>query len=165
VNTVEDFNELDLNSLYKRFGLYQLTDKTVARFLELKHLIPDDTTAKNSVIEVYPILLVNEPIFSLGYAQCALRAKFKSRIKELAILESSQRLAVSELIIIHISELERIQQSVIDRDQSIFNIIRHHLKMLDAGLKVTTVSYTLSKLLKVKAIPRNTKSFFKGMHR
>lgn len=126
VNTKSDLKNVDLEKLYKDFGLLQLVEKTILKFNEYKNFIKDPELRKKGKLKIYPLLLLNEPIISLGPSILAFRKKFDELLLTNGIEKESDEIRILPLSIMNISELQDIEQSICDRDQCLFNLLQMH---------------------------------------
>ena len=89
-------------------------------------------------MKLYPLLLLNEPILSLGPSNLAFRRKFEQLLIAHVISKESDAIRIMPLSIMNISELQDVQQSVLDRDQTIFNLLQMHFTSTDLKKIKTT---------------------------
>jgi hypothetical protein len=82
VKTIDDYIALDKDSFYKNFGLFQLVEKTIKKFHLYKQLIDDESFNRNRKVQIYPILVVNEPIISSSLASLPLKKKLNDKLSE-----------------------------------------------------------------------------------
>jgi hypothetical protein len=114
VYSIEDYKKLNKDSFYSRFGLFQLVDTTIAKLNQYITII--DPKVPKGKLSIFPVLLINESIISFPVAAAVFNKKFKELLKQRGIPMESEKYLINELIILHISELERIQQSIKDGD-------------------------------------------------
>lgn len=130
VNSLQDYKNLDLMKFYKDFGMTQLVKKTIKLFNEYrKHVLEIGLRAKNS-FSIYPVLIVNEQILCLGYSLLALRKKFEKFLEEEDVVEEDL-VKIYPLFVIHISQLQAIEQTLKDRNNSMDNLIRNFQSLTD----------------------------------
>ena len=131
VNTKSDFNKVDVDKFYKDFGLLQLVEKTLFNYGQYKSFIKDPEFQRKGKLKIYPLLLLNEPIMSLGPSILAFRKKFDEMLLANGIDKESESIRVMPLSILNISEFQDIEQSIIDRDQCLFNLFQMHFAATD----------------------------------
>lgn len=168
VVTLDDFEKLDRDEIFERFGLNQLIEKSISKFNELRDRIPDKGLKKIKKVSLYPILLVNEPIISAQFSTLALRSRFSSMLEKAAIPTDSDRLIIHELCVMNIADLQSMEQSLHDGDESIFNLVRHHLQFsnpknvhkLGKSVYLRNFSDSIKKLISRKAISIPSRQLF-----
>jgi len=138
VNTIKDFKKIDIDKFYKDFGLIQLAEKTIKQFNDYKGFIKDPQLQEKGKVKLYPLLLLNEPILSLGPSSFAFRKKFEQLLIANGISKESDTMKIMPLSIINISELQDVEQSLLDRDQSIFNLFQMHFSATNLAKIKTT---------------------------
>lgn len=126
VNTLEDFDKIDLDKFYKDYGLYQLVKKTLKRFHEYKYLLKDREFNFANKVEIFPTLIVNDHIFSSGYASMAFKMKFEELLNEESLSIETDFHKIYPLTIINVADLQNIKMSLKYGKQNIFNIFRHY---------------------------------------
>lgn len=129
VNTIADYKLIDMNKFYKDFGLTQLVTKTIKLFQEYKPLLNDKGLQQKGKVKIYPLLIVNDPIISSGFSFFAFRLKFIKMLKVEKILLETKEHRIMPLSIVSTSELQEFEQSLKDRDQTIFNFFKMHFTL------------------------------------
>ncbi|GFZ76015.1 hypothetical protein GCM10011531_00790 [Aquaticitalea lipolytica] len=158
VNTIADFNKINVNQFYKDFGLLQLVEKTLFKFNEYKTFIKDPEFRKKGKLKIYPLLLLNEPIISLGPSNLAFRKKFDEMLSAKGIDKEFKSIRIMPLSILNISEFQDIEQSIIDRDQCLFNLFQMHFSATDfTKIKTTHEAATPLSIIINKHIPHHKK--------
>ncbi len=158
VNTISDFNKIKVNQFYKDFGLLQLVEKTLRKFNEYKGFIKDPEIRAKGKLKIYPLLLLNEPIISLGPSNLAFRKKFDELLSLNGIDKDSESIRIMPLSILNISELQDVEQSMFNRDQSMFNLFQMHFAATDLKkIKTTFEAATPLSLIINKHIPNHKK--------
>ncbi|WP_196889987.1 hypothetical protein [Aureivirga sp. CE67] len=162
VSNIEDFKKIDLNKFYKDYGLKQLVEKTLKYFHDYKFLLNDDKQVLSKKIKLYPLLIVNDPIISSNYAINAFRNKFKELLKDNNIEINSEEHLIYPLAIINTSDLQKIEQSLKNRDENIFNLLRHYHSITNNSIKknqdiLMTFSNTSDRIIKNKLISKRIK--------
>ncbi|GAA6765779.1 hypothetical protein AAFH68_17170 [Flavobacterium sp. CGRL1] len=82
VSTIEDYRLLDLDKFNKDYGLTQLAEKTVKKFHLYKKEINDPSFSPDRKVQIYPVLVVNDPIISSGIFPFVLKRKFNDLLKK-----------------------------------------------------------------------------------
>lgn len=118
---IDSFYRNDRNGFFKSFGVNQLID-TVTNLNDLGTHI-DNKFPFNKVFQIYPILIVNE----IALVTPLMADVFNNRFQEL-LPKLSSKIHVYPLSIIHISDLERVQQDVSQNPKYIFEILNLHCK-------------------------------------
>ena len=143
VNSIKAYENLDLTKFYKDYGLTQLATKTIKLFQDYKPFLEDkDLKSKGKVI-LYPILIVNDPIFNSGYSFLAFRKKFVELLEEEKVETENNQVRIMPLSIINVSELQDMEQSLKDRDQTLFNILRMHFSLTDKKRLTEETQYNI----------------------
>ncbi|HCY80613.1 MAG TPA: hypothetical protein DHV22_02900 [Xanthomarina gelatinilytica] len=156
VNTIKDFEKIDINKFYKDFGLIQLADKTIKEFKNYKKYIKDPQLQKKGKVKLYPLLLLNESILSIGVSNLAFRKKFEKLLNDNGINRESCEIRIMPLSIINISELQDMEQSLCDGEQSLFNLLQMHFSATDLRkIKTTFEAATPLGLIINKHIPNS----------
>lgn len=156
VYSLDDYYNLDKDEFYKRFGLFQLVDTTILKF---ENYIEKIDCSSPSSVTVYPVLVVNEPIVSNVIFPKVFAEKFKNELRKKGFNFENENFNLKRLIVIHIGELERIQQSLKDKDFEFDHLLQKHLD--ETNLSITGDPYseflnfdlTIKKNIKGKAIP------------
>ena len=138
VNTIEDFEKIDIQKFYKDFGLIQLADKTIKDFNIYKEYIKDPQLSEKGKVKLYPLLLLNEPILSLGSSNLAFRKKFDELLIKGGISRETDVVRIMPLSIMNISELQDVEQALTDREETIFNIFQMQFSATDLRKIKTT---------------------------
>ncbi len=166
VKNIKDFKKIDINKFYKDFGLIQLAEKTIKEFNNYKNHIRDLGLGKKGKVKLYPLLISNEPILSLGFSSYAFRLKFNKILLDKDISKDSETVRIMPLAIINISELQDVEQSLCNRDQTIFNLFQMHfsatdLKNIKSSFEVATpLSFIINKNIANKSrISNNVRKF------
>lgn len=162
VNNIDDFTSINLVKFYKDYGLTQLANKTIRLFHEYKFFINDISFNFVRKVKIFPILIVNDPIFCLGVVSFTFQEKFKKILQENGVEFETEKHIILPLTIVNVSDLQDIEQSLQDGDENIFNILRcfHSISSLKrapfAGSSVVfkTVQNAINKRIKSKLIAR-----------
>lgn len=158
VHTINDFQKINVSQFYKDFGLLQIVEKTLLKFNDYKGFIKDSEFLSKGKLKIYPLLLLNEPIISLGPSNLAFRKKFDELLLVNGIDNDSESIRVMPLSIINISEFQDIEQSLFDRDQCLFNLFQMHFAATDLKkIKTTFEAATPLGLIINKHIPNHKK--------
>lgn len=168
VLTFKDYKALDLKKFYKDYGLSQLAEKTIKEFHKYKSLIEDNGFNYNRKIQLYPLLIVNDPIFSSSYTYFVFKRKFEEMLINEGISRKSKEHNIKSLSIINVSQLIELEQSLKENDINIFNILELQFLMSDVLNKNNHKNYNFlrtmhhvikKKVLKEKQIPERIKKF------
>lgn len=129
VKTIEDYRDLDKDSFYKNFGLIQLAEKTIKKFHIYKHHIDDEKFNKNRKVQIYPIIVVNEPIISSSIATFPLKRKFTELLEKGGINKKAKEHNIKELIILNVSHLQDLEQNLKNNNVDFFNLLDFYLQI------------------------------------
>ncbi len=110
VYSLKDFNDLDKDEFYDRFGLNQIVEMSINKFDEYASII-DSNLPKNKLF-IYPVLLINEPIISFAITTFIFNQKFQQMLADFGIERESSMWRINRLVVLHISELERLQEAL-----------------------------------------------------
>lgn len=158
VYSLENYNQINQDRFFERFGLYQLVDTTIANFRNYALQI-DNGLPLNKVF-IYPVLITNEPIISNGVTSQVFDTRFKELLVERDIDLDNASIRINRLTVMHISELERLQQSLKDRDFKLDQFLQAYSDNTNIELSRNPYSQFLSfdslirKKVKGKAIPK-----------
>lgn len=166
VSTIEEYKKLDLKKFYKDYGLTQLINITIKEFYKYKKLIDDIDFNSERKVQLYPLLIVNDPIFSSSFSFFAFRRKFDEMLEVEGINRKSKEHNIKPLSIINVSELLELEQSLKDNTVNIFSILDLHFQMTyTKNLKnskddnyLRTISHVINrKVENEKLIPKRIK--------
>lgn len=168
VNSLTDFNNLDKEEFYRRFGLYQMVESTIEPFFDFAPEI-DEAFPRNKVF-VYPVLLINEPIISMPVTQFIFNRKFEQILQKKKISRNSSKIKIDRLTILHINELEKLEQSIKDKNVRLDRLLQQYshkreLNSSDRYAPFTTMDNFLKSKIKGKAIPKRTLSKDSGVYK
>jgi len=158
VYNFKDFESINQEEFFGRFGLSQLVDTTIANFIEYATQI-DKGLPKNKVF-IYPILITNEPVLSVGITSQVFDDRFKYLLSEKGLEIENESYRINRLTVIHISELERLQQSLRDKDFKLDNLLQTYADNTNVELSHNPYSQFMNfdslirKKIKEKAIPK-----------
>jgi len=160
VNTISDYKSLDLDGFYKSYGLTQLASKTIKHFHDYKKYLNDNSLNLNRKVKIFPLLIVNDPIFSSGYTSFAFRNKFIELLKKEKIDIDNDNHIIFPLSIINVSELQDIEQSLHDGDENFFNLLRYFFSIINVSriptegsfIVLKTIEQVINKRIKSKLI-------------
>lgn len=158
VYSLDDYNNISQEEFFGRFGLYQLVDTTIANFREYALQI-DQGLPKNKVF-VYPVLITNEPIMANGLTSQVFNKKFNDLLIERGIEIDNKSCKINRLTVIHISEFERLQQSLKDKDFKLDNLLQSFSDNTNVEFSRNVYSQFMNfdnlikKKVKGKAIPK-----------
>lgn len=143
VNTLQDFQNVDRDDFYKRFGMDQLIHKVVRHFNDIKDQLPDPDLQKKGKPHIYPALILNEPIISLGFANFAFRRRFERLLHQNNIPIETEYYRIMPLSILNIMELMDIEETLKERKQTLFNLLR--VQMSNTSKRRAQNSFDLAK--------------------
>ena len=126
VRTIADYQALNMERFYKDYGLTQLALKTVKLFHSYKTYINDNQIALAKPVKIFPLLIVNDPILSSGAISFMFRRKFEQVLKSNNIELITLEYFIMPMAIVHISELQQMEQALADRKENIFNLLRYY---------------------------------------
>ncbi len=168
----DDYKHLNLDRFYSDFGLKQLAEISLKLFQDYKWFFQNSLVNQQKQIEIYPVIMVQEPIIGSEYASIAFKKAFIRLLEQHEVEKEDEIRFIHNLTIIHVSELEIIEQSICDGDESLFNLIRHHLsvsshemirKINDPYVLTRSFKHSISILLKRKAISRRARNGLKAL--
>lgn len=133
VSNIDDYRNLDLNKFNKDYGLKQLAEKTLKKFHLYKKEIDDPYFNYGRKVQIYPIIVVNDPIISSGIMPFVLKRNFNELLDKENVSKKTKDHNIKDLIIINISQLQDIEQSLKDRKVNFFSMLDLYLSMSDAS--------------------------------
>ncbi|TYB79180.1 hypothetical protein [Bizionia myxarmorum] len=157
VYSLKDYDNIDKEEFYRRFGLYQLVETSLREFDKYINII-DPEIPKNKLF-IYPVLVINEPIVSSGVASYNFDKKFEELLNKEGISRDSIKWRINKVTVIHINELENLQQSLRDKDFRLDNFLQAYADnsspqlMNDAYAQFLNFDNFIRKKVKEKAIP------------
>ncbi|QKJ61732.1 hypothetical protein [Flavobacterium sp. M31R6] len=165
VATIEDFKNLDTEKFNKDYGLSQLAEKTLKKFHIYKSEIDDLHFNYQRKVQIYPIIIVNDPIVSSGIVPFVLKRKFNELLEKQKINKKTKEHNIKDLIIINISDLQEMEQSLKDKKIDFFGLLELYLSMSDYTNKANhkgynflrTFNYALAVQIKDGLIPNRIK--------
>jgi hypothetical protein len=158
VYSLDDYSNISQEEFFCRFGLYQLVDTTIANFREYAHQI-DQGLSENKVF-IYPVLITNEPIMASGLTSQVFNDKFNNLLIKKGLSMDNESYRINRLVVMHISELERLQESLKDKDFKFDNLLQSYNDKTNVELSRNVYSQFMSfdnfirKKIKEKAIPK-----------
>ncbi|CAD0007128.1 hypothetical protein [Flavobacterium chungangense] len=141
VSTIDDFRKLNLEEFYDDYGLVQLVSKTIKKFHLYKNHIADDKFNSNRKVQLYPILIVNDPIFSSSLASFVFKRKFNELLEKEGINKKAKEHNIKDLCIMNVSHLQDMEQSLIDKKNNFFKILDTYLLMSNYNNKANFNRY------------------------
>jgi len=168
VNSLADFNNLDKEEFYNRFGLYQIVESTIETFFTYAPEI-DPKLPKNKVF-IYPVLLINEPIISMAVTQFIFNKKFEELLLAKKIERNSSRIRIDRLTILHINELEKLEQSIQDKDIKLDNLLLQYSQKREGSSQnkyapFTSMDNLIKSKINGKAIPKRNMKKDSGVYK
>jgi hypothetical protein len=166
VKNITDYKALNLVKFYKDYGLTQLTTKTVKLFHEYKEFINDKSFNFKRKVKLFPVLVVNDPIFSSGLASFAFKQKFEQVFISENIEIENEMHKIMPLTIINVSDFQDMEQSLRDGDENIFNVIRYfdsisskkRIPTEGTTVVLKTIEHSINKRIKHKLIANRIKN-------
>lgn len=131
VATVEEYRNLDLDKFNEDYGLAQLAEKTVKKFHLYKKVIDDPKANLDRKFQIYPIIVVNDPIISSSVVTFVLKRKFNGLLENNGIDKKEKRHNIKDLCIINVSHLQEMEQSLKDRKVNFFKLLDYYLLLSD----------------------------------
>jgi hypothetical protein len=131
VSTIDDYKNLDLDKFNKDYGLTQLAEKTIKKFHLYKNEIDDPNFNSARKVQIYPIIIVNDPIISSGIVPFVLKRKFNDLLEKEGINKKEKKHNITDLCIINTSHLQDMEQSLKDKKVNFFNLLDLYLLMSD----------------------------------
>jgi hypothetical protein len=154
VKTIEDFKNLNLDKFNEDYGLTQLAEKTILEFHNYKKEINDSEFNLNRKVQLYPVIIVNDPIISSSIVTFVLKRKFNQLLLDKGINCNAKEHNIKGLSILNISHLQDMEQSLKDKKNNFFKILDLYLAMSDyknkANLKNHNYLRTFDHVLNVK---------------
>lgn len=141
VATIEDFNNLDTEKFNKDYGLTQLAEKTLKKFHLYKSSIDDPNFNLVRKVQIYPVIIINDPIVSSGIVPFVLKRKFNELLQKHEVIKKNKDHNIKELIIINISDLQEMEQSLKDKKVDFFALLDLYLIMSDYTNKANYKGY------------------------
>lgn len=131
VSTIEDYKKLDLDKFNKDHGLKQLAEKTIKKFHFYKKEIQDPNFNSDRKVQIYPVIIVNDPIISSSIVTFVLKRKFNELLEKENINRKSKDHNIKDLCIINISHLQDVEQCLKDKKNNLFSMLDLYLSMSD----------------------------------
>lgn len=141
VATIEDFNNLDTDKFNKDYGLTQLAEKTLKKFHLYRSSIDDPNFNLTRKVQIYPVIIINDPIVSSGIVPFVLKRKFNELLNKYEVIKKTKDHNIKDLIIINISDLQEMEQSLKDRKVDFFALLDLYLIMSDYTNKANYKGY------------------------
>jgi len=119
---LETFYRNNRDDFFKTFGLNQLIssiDKLQTEICSLDSEFPKD----NSII-IFPCLILNDKVFKTPF----MAEVFNIRFEELKKTITDKKLNIAKLQLIHVNDLELLEQYLIDNPQEIWNILEKNIE-------------------------------------
>ena len=135
VQSLEDYYSLDLDKFNKDYGLTQLAEKTIKKFHLYKTNILDPNFNFNRKDQIYPVLVVNDPIISSSIVTFVLKRKFTDLLKIQKIEKKTKEHNIKDLCILNLSHLQEMEQYSKDNKINFFKILDLYLEMSDYNNK------------------------------
>jgi hypothetical protein len=167
VATIEEFKNLDIEKFNKDYGLSQLAKKTLKKFHLYKSKIEDVKFNYQRKVQIYPIIIINDPIVSSGIVPFVLKRKFNELLEKEKINKKTKEHNIKDLIIINISDLQEMEQSLKDKNVDFFGLLELYLTISDHKNKANhknnnflrTFNHALAMKIKDGLISNRIKNF------
>lgn len=154
VKNIADYRDLDLDKFNKDYGLTQLAEKTIKKFHLYKKEIEDTGLNLNRKVQIYPVVVVNDPIISSSIVTFVLKRKFRDLLIKEGINLKCKEHNIKDLCIMNVSHLQEMEQNLKDGKINFFNILDQYLMQSDvtnkANLKNTKYLRTFDHVLNLK---------------
>ena len=141
VQSLEDFKNIDLDKFNKDYGLTQLAEKTIKKFHLYKKKIDDPSFNSDRKVQIYPVIIVNDPIISSSIVTFVLKRKFNELLEIENISKKAKEHNIKDLCIINVSHLQEMEQSLKDKKINFFNMLDLYLQMSDYKNKANFKDY------------------------
>jgi hypothetical protein len=141
VKSIEDYNSIDLDKFNKDYGLTQLAEKTIKKFHLYKKKIDDPNFKSERKVQIYPVIIVNDPIISSSIVTFVLKRKFNELLELENINKKTKDHNIRDLCILNVSHLQEMEQYLKDKKISFFNMLDLYLQMSDYKNKVNFKDY------------------------
>jgi len=141
VKNIADYRNLDLDKFNKDYGLTQLAEKTIKKFHIYKKEIEDKGLNLNRKVQIYPVVVVNDPIISSGIVTFVLKRKFRDLLAKEGIDVKCKHHNIKDLCIMNVSHLQEMEQNLKDRKINFFNILDQYLMQSDFTNKANFKNY------------------------
>lgn len=157
VYSLKDFENLKRDEFYERFGLSQIVEMSIKRFDEYAPEI-DEGLPQNKLF-LYPVLLINEPIISFAVTSYIFNKKFDELLEKNQIEKENKKWRISRLVVLHINELEKLQEGLNKRDMKFDQFLQSYADNTNVELAnnyyapFLTVDNYIRKKIKSPAIP------------
>jgi hypothetical protein len=151
---VEALYKSDRNKFFENFGVNQLIESI--QNLE-KHMPDlDRKFPSRKAYQVYPCIIVSDKAF-----QTPLMADtFNERFKELKETINSSKIRINNLSLIHISDLELMEESLIPKPKLIWELLKYNLR----DKRFVPLFYnTIHHILERRQHPKKIKELFKSL--
>lgn len=97
VYSLKDYNDLDKDKFYDRFGLNQIIDMSINKFDDYAPVI--DSKLPSNKLFIYPVLLINEPIISFAVTTFIFNRKFEQMLSHRGIDKESAKWRINRLVV------------------------------------------------------------------
>lgn len=126
VKNIEDYRNLDLEKFYKDYGLTQLAEKTIKKFHQYKYHIEDTNFNKERKVQIYPLIVVNDPILSSSIFSFVFKRKFNELLKKEGINKKQKLHNIKELTVLNVYHLQDMEQSLINKENDFFQLLDYY---------------------------------------
>jgi len=141
VKNIADYRNLDMDKFNKDYGLTQLAEKTIKKFHLYKGEIEDNGLNLKRKVQIYPVVVVNDPIISSGIVTFVLKRKFRDLLAKEGINIKSKQHNIKDLCIMNVSHLQEMEQSLKYRQINFFKILDQYLMKSDFKNKANYKNY------------------------
>lgn len=119
---VEALYKSDRNKFYENFGVNQLIESIQRVETHIPAL--DWKFPSGKAYQVYPCIIVSDKAFQTPLMADAFNRRFKELKKGL----DTNKVRINNLSLIHISDLELMEESLISKPKVIWDLLRHNLR-------------------------------------
>lgn len=141
VSSIDDYKNLDLDKFNKDYGLEQLAEKTIKKFHFYKNEINDPYFNLSRKVQIYPIIIVNDPILSSSIVTFVMKRKFNELLEKYGIKKKAKEHNIKDLCIINVSHLQEIEQGLNDKKLVFFELLDLYLSMSNYQNRSNHINY------------------------
>ena len=119
---VETLYKNNREEFFKNFGVDQIVT-SISLMDDFMRLV-DDKLSKSHYYEVYPRIIVNDKAFQTPFMANIFNTRFQELTKGIA----STKFTVNPLTLIHINDLERIEELIKETPDNIWELMKYNFK-------------------------------------
>ena len=117
---IEQLYKNDRNAFFKNFGVNQVVEAITTMDEHVQKI--DSKFPKGHSYEVYPCIIVNDKCFQTPLMPDTFNKRFKELIADFAI----KKVRVNPLTLIHINDLERLEDSLNKNPKEIWELLKYN---------------------------------------